>query len=131
MRCGFCEIISKPENLTVLFANQNFIAFLDPHPDTPGHTVVAPREHFPTILELPDNLIIGILPMVKEITAKIKTILQPDGFTFGWNHGRAAGQMSDHLHLHIIPRYENDGGGSIHSVVKIDNINFGEVAGKF
>ncbi len=68
---------------------------------------------------------------VKTVTDKIKTILHPDGFTFGWNHGRAAGQMSEHLHMHIIPRHENDGGGSIHSVIKLDNINFEEIAKKF
>ncbi|MBI2591597.1 MAG: HIT family protein, partial [Candidatus Brennerbacteria bacterium] len=43
--------------------------------------------------------------------------LKPDGFTIGINHGEASGQAVDHLHIHIIPRWKNDGGGSIHGVV--------------
>jgi len=43
--------------------------------------------------------------------------LDPDGFTIGINHKEAAGQIINHLHIHIIPRWSNDGGGSIHSVV--------------
>jgi hypothetical protein len=40
------------------------------------------------------------------------------GFTIGINHGRISGQTIDHLHIHVVPRFEGDGGGSLHSVVK-------------
>jgi len=45
-------------------------------------------------------------------------VLAPDGFNIGWNHGEAGGQTIDHLHIHIIPRWKGDGGGSIHSIVR-------------
>ncbi len=131
MACAVCEIIAKPETVKVLFLNDKFISFLEPHPDSPGHAVVAPIEHWSTIFDLPENITTEIFPVVKNVTEKINSILHPDGFTFGWNHGRAAGQMSEHLHLHIIPRWNNDGGGSIHSVVKVDNLNFEEIVKKF
>ena len=55
---------------------------------------------------------------VKEITGLLQEKLAPRGFTIGINHGRVGGQLVDHLHVHIIPRFEGDGGGSLHSVVK-------------
>jgi len=54
------------------------------------------------------------VPIVAE---KIKKGLAPDGFTYGINQGRAAGQEVDHLHIHVLPRYEGDGGGPIQAVV--------------
>ena len=55
---------------------------------------------------------------VQHVTGCIDRALSPDGFNIGWNHGEAGGQTIDHLHIHIIPRWKGDGGGSMHSIVK-------------
>jgi histidine triad (HIT) family protein len=91
---------------------------MDIHPRAPGHSFVIPKRHAETILELSDAELGAVFGAVRNLVAKIKNAMNPDGFTIGANHGKAGGQAIDHLHVHIIPRWRNDGGGSIHSVVR-------------
>lgn len=107
------------------------MAFLDIHPRTTGHAVVIPKSHVEDILAAPDALLAPLVLTVKKITGMIQHTLRPDGFTIGINHGRASGQMVDHLHVHVIPRYEGDGGGSIHSVAHLPTtLSLDEVAAR-
>mgnify|MGYP001602779207 CR=1 FL=1 len=115
--CLFCNIISKQVPSHIVYENANILAFLDIHPRSPGHTVVVPKAHARTILEVEDTVGGGIWKGVKTVVAMIERALKPDGFTMGINHGSASGQAVDHLHIHVIPRWMNDGGRSIHGVV--------------
>jgi len=117
MDCIFCRIIKKEIPSEIIYEDNDTVAFLDIHPRAPGHTMVLPKFHAENILDLPDDKIKPIFLTVKKITAILLKALHPKGFTIGINHGRASGQMVDHLHIHILPRFEGDGGGSIHSVV--------------
>ena len=83
------------------------------------------------MIDLPDEEIGAVFSAVKKLTLILKKAFNPEGFTIGINHGRVSGQVIDHLHIHIIPRFENDGGKSVHSVV--DNPpkeSLAEMAGK-
>ncbi|MEK7147050.1 MAG: HIT family protein [Patescibacteria group bacterium] len=117
MGCLFCKIIKKEIKAEIIYEDNEAIAFLDNSPRAPGHTMVLPKQHAETILELDDNLIRPVFHAVKITASFIKKTLKPDGFTIGINHGKASGQVIDHLHIHIIPRWQNDGGSSIHNVV--------------
>lgn len=117
MDCLFCRIAQKQIPSEVVYEDDATLAFLDIFPRAAGHTVVVPRIHAATILDLPDDLAGPVLLTVKKVTAILNKSLKPQGFTIGINHGRVSGQMVEHLHIHIIPRYDGDGGGSIHSVV--------------
>jgi histidine triad (HIT) family protein len=104
--------------MLILFKNQKiFLAFLDIHPHAPAHTLVIPKDHYERFLDLPENLGEEFIKIVKETALLISKALKTKDFTFGINEGPYAGQAVDHLHLHIMPRFKNDGGGSIHSVV--------------
>ncbi len=119
MDCIFCKIISKAIPVEAMIYESDFaVGVLDIHPIAPGHTMILPKVHAETILDLPDAALEGVFRAVKETTARLKEVLLPQGFTIGINHGRVSGQTIDHLHIHIIPRWENDGGKSIHSVVQ-------------
>lgn len=120
--CIFCNIIQgelkKPESDRVfVYEDDAVVSFLDVNPRSPGHVMVIPKNHAETILDLPDTDIEKLFTGVKEVTRRISNAIHPDGFTIGINHGRIAGQAVDHVHVHIIPRYEGDGGLSIHGVV--------------
>ena len=118
--CLFCKIANKEILADVIDENDEAIAVLDIHPKAPGHTMVLPKVHAETILDLPDEKVGGVFLAVKRATEKLAKALSPDGFTLGVNHGKNAGQAIDHLHIHIIPRFKGDGGGSIHTIV--DNL---------
>ncbi len=92
-------------------------AFLDVDPRATGHTMVVPKAHVENILALDESDMQPLLSAVKRVTSELQRSLNPDGFTIGINHGAASGQAVAHLHIHIIPRWSADGGGSIHSVV--------------
>ncbi len=115
MDCLFCDIASKKIPALVLYEDEKTMAFLDIHPLAPGHTVVIPKSHAENILKLDENSVAQLFSTVRKMVGVLKESLGPEGFTIGINHGRTAG--IDHLHIHIMPRWLDDKGGSIHSVV--------------
>lgn len=117
MDCIFCKIINKEIPNYTVFEDENVLAFLDIFPHAVGHTVVIPKVHAHDLTELSDELIVSLFSAVKKVQQKLQTGLNPEGFTVGWNHGEAGGQTVPHLHVHVLPRWSIDGGGSIHSVV--------------
>ena len=117
MDCIFCKIINKEVPAYFIYEDDDVVAMLDIHPKAPGHAMILTKVHAENILDLPDDEIEAVFKAVKKITGLLQKALKPDGFTIGINHGKASGQAVDHLHIHIIPRWQNDGGGSIHSVV--------------
>ena len=117
MDCLFCAIAKKQIPSHIIYEDAHVLAFLDIHPLAPGHTIVIPKIHSETIVDLPDKEMAPFLKGVKKTTALLASALNPDGFTMGINQGKAAGQDVDHLHFHIIPRWHNDKGGSLQSIV--------------
>jgi len=117
--CLFCKIINKdlPSERTV-YEDGHVFVMLDVHPCTEGHVLVLPKVHAENIIELPKDITKPLFETVKKMTAILQETLSPAGFTIGINHGRVSGQSIDHLHIHVIPRYEGDGGGSLHSIFK-------------
>lgn len=117
MDCLFCKIGKKEIPSDVMYEDDGAFAILDIHPMAPGHAMVMPKKHSETILELNEDELGRLFSAVRNVTELLQKALSPGGFTIGINHGKASGQTIEHLHIHIIPRFQNDGGGSIHSVV--------------
>lgn len=115
--CLFCGIVEKKIPANIIFESSQVVAFLDIHPRAPGHAMVISRRHSENLLDLPDDAVGPLFLAVKAITRRIGEKLRPDGFTIGVNQGAASGQAVLHLHVHIIPRFTDDGGGSVHAVV--------------
>ena len=115
--CFFCKIINKEVPAEIIYEDENVIAILDIHPRAPGHTMILPKIHAENILDLPEEKIEGVFRGVKKVTELLNKSLRPDGFTIGINHGKVSGQTIEHLHIHILPRWYNDNGGSVHNVV--------------
>jgi histidine triad (HIT) family protein len=116
--CLFCKIAKKEIPAHVIYEDGTTIAFLDINPSAPGHTVVIPKEHYSSIQELPPESVAAVFVTAKTVVNKLEKAVGSGHFTIGFNNGRLSGQEIDHLHVHVIPRYENDGGGSVQSVVK-------------
>ncbi len=117
MNCLFCKIVSGEIPCYKVYEDENVLAFLDINPIAKAHTVVIPKIHAETLLDLPDEKIKPLFLAIKKITQQIKDKLKPDGFNIGMNLGKKAGQEVDHLHIHVIPRWQDDKGRSIQSIV--------------
>lgn len=115
--CVFCKIAKREINSYIIGETEKFLAFLDIHPHAPGHTLIIPKEHYQNIKELPSEFGNEFIKIIKETLMIISKVLKTTDFTLGINEGPLAGQAVLHLHFHVIPRFKNDKGGSIHSVV--------------
>lgn len=107
--CIFCKIIQGVIPSSVVYEDEDFRAILDIAPSHKGHTIVLPKYHAANLLELPDEVASKALPVVKKVAAAIKEETGCDGINILQNNGVAAGQTVFHLHIHVIPRFENDG----------------------
>jgi len=115
--CIFCKIALKEIPNYTVYEDNHALAFLDINPRAKGHTVVIPKVHAETIFDLNEEIAKDLLPAVQKATEKIERVLQPDGYNIGWNHGEAGGQVVPHLHIHIMPRWDGDGGTNMHGIV--------------
>jgi len=115
--CIFCKIIARDYSAHTVFENDHVLAFLDIHPASRGHTMVIPKVHAERLDQLDDRHIGPLFAGVKSVMRLLERALQPGGLNVGWNHGWAAGQHVNHLHVHLIPRYAGDGGGGIQSLI--------------
>jgi len=115
--CIFCQIINKEIPNYTVYEDEYSLAFLDINPRAKGHVVVIPKIHAETLLELDGEIVKNLLVAIKKTMEKIQTVLKPDGYNVGWNHGKAGGQAVPHLHIHILPRWVGDGGGNIHAII--------------
>jgi diadenosine tetraphosphate (Ap4A) HIT family hydrolase len=103
--CLFCQPL-PPER--VLVASDAFVAFFDGFPVTPGHTLVIPKRHVPSLFDLPEREYLELWAQVAEVRKKLAEKFHPSGFNIGVNDGPEAGQTVGHAHIHIIPRYAGD-----------------------
>lgn len=109
--CIFCQIAAGSMKAEVVYDSPDAIAFLDRFPAARGHTMVIPKVHASTLLELDDGAVGGLFLAVKTVLRKVNDALRPTAFHVGWNHGAAAGQHVFHLHVHILPRFGEGGRG--------------------
>jgi len=119
--CVFCKIIDGEIEATKIFENDLALAFLDANPMVDGHSVVVPKKHVSRFSELDEETAIGLFQVVQKVSRSILDGLEADGTNIGLNDGKAAGQAIPHTHIHIIPRYSGDGGGSLHSIVNSES----------
>ncbi len=91
-----------------LASNRSAFAIADSYPVSPGHSLVVPRRLISTWWEASDDERRDLWALVDDVKAILDAIHLPDGYNVGFNAGRAAGQTIDHLHLHVIPRYDGD-----------------------
>lgn len=118
MDCLFCKIRDKQIPAEIVYENDHAFAILDINPVSPGHTMVISKTHAENLPGLPKEEVGPLFEGVKTVLAKIQNALKPDGFTIGINQGSVSGQVVDHLHIHLIPRFVGDKGQSVHFVVK-------------
>ncbi len=117
MDCLICSLIKKEKPVYLIYEDDAVFAFLDIFPRAIGHTIVVPKRHMGTVLEMKPEEMKDFWLGVNTVLELLQKIIKPQGFTIGVNHGKVSGQEIEHLHIHLMPRFEGDGGGSIQSVI--------------
>jgi histidine triad (HIT) family protein len=107
--CIFCRIASGQIPAVKIFEDEVVVAFLDIGPVSDGHTLVMPRKHVEQVHSCPPELLGEIWTRLSKIAGAIVSATGADGYNVLCNNGRAAGQIVDHLHFHIVPRKTGDG----------------------
>jgi histidine triad (HIT) family protein len=111
MQCVFCAIRDGQLPATVLLEDASAFAILDINPINDGHTLVIPRTHAETLVDMAEADLVATLRLAQRVAVGIRAALQPEGLTLLQNNGRAAFQSVPHFHLHLIPRWQHDGKG--------------------
>lgn len=107
MTCVFCDIVNDARPALTVFEDDMTLAFLDIRPLFPGHILVIPKEHHPTIGELPPIQVGPLFEVVRKLTGAVEAGMEAEG-TFVAVNNRVS-QSVPHLHVHVVPRTKGDG----------------------
>jgi len=112
--CIFCSIIKGNLPASMIYEDKDLLAFLDIQPVNKGHILIISRQHKELITELDDSILSRMFVLAKNIDKAIRESgIKAEGMNLFLADGKAAGQEVLHVHLHIIPRFNNDGFGFI------------------
>ena len=107
--CIFCKIANGEIPSRTLYEDNEFRVILDLNPATRGHALIMPKDHASNLYELSEESAGAVMVLAKKLAAVMNERLQCDGLNLVQNNGETAGQTVSHFHLHMIPRYVNDG----------------------
>lgn len=107
--CIFCKIIKGEIPSYKVYEDEAVLAFLDITPVNTGHTLIIPKKHYDNLADLPEEEASRLIKIVKKIMPAVIKATQADGFNLNLNNGAAAGQVINHAHFHLVPRYQSDG----------------------
>jgi len=107
--CIFCKIAAGEIPSNTIYEDDSFRVILDLGPATKGHALVLPKNHYADLFEIPEDVLADAAKVAKKVAGTMKEKLSCDGLNLVQNNGEAAGQTVMHFHLHIIPRYKDDG----------------------
>ena len=107
--CIFCSIVDGRLPSYTIYEDRYFRIVMDRYPSAKGHVLILPKRHVADIYGLNADEAAALIPLAQKAAAKMRDVLGMDGLNILQNNGKAAGQVVDHFHLHLLPRYENDG----------------------
>ena len=107
--CIFCKIVAGEMPSFKVYEDENTMAFLDIFPAAKGHTLVVPKEHTGNIFEISSKTWGQVQETVRKLAGPIEKALKADGLNLAMNNREHAGQIVDHAHVHLIPRFKGDG----------------------
>ncbi len=107
--CIFCKIVKGELEAKKVYENESVLAFVPREQVSNGHIVVMPKEHFESIFNIPKESLIKVMEVSQELSQKCKIELGATGVNILHASGKDAQQSVFHFHIHVVPRYLNDG----------------------
>lgn len=112
----FSQIVDGDIPARVVHEDETTFAFLDANPLAPGHTLVIPKAEHGRLNDIPVEEAADLYATIHRLIPAVEAAVDADATTVAFNNGEAAGQEVPHVHCHIVPRFEGDGGGPIHAI---------------
>jgi len=109
--CVFCKIRDGQIPATKIYDDERTMVIMDINPINSGHCLVIPKAHAATVWDAQPADLQAAITTAKKVALSIRDTLKPDGLNMLQANGPAAFQSVPHYHLHLIPRWENDGKG--------------------
>jgi len=106
--CIFCKIINKEIPCYKIYEDEDVLSFLDITQGTIGHTLILPKKHFANIHEIDEETLSKVMKIVKIVADSVSKLEGVKGVNILNNNGEVAGQSVQHLHFHVIPRYDQE-----------------------
>ena len=107
--CIFCDIIQGAAEVSVCYEDATALAFMDIQPVNHGHTLVVPREHYESLVDLPHDMGMHLFEVALQLSPVIRRVSGAEAMNLIVSSGAAAGQDIDHFHIHLVPRTPGDG----------------------
>ncbi|MEK7995593.1 MAG: HIT family protein [Planctomycetota bacterium] len=126
--CLFCRMAAGQIPVAKIYEDDVVLAFLDIGPLSDGHTLVIPKQHFEKLHDCPADLLGQVCSRLGKLAGAVATAMNCDGYNLLCNNGRAAGQLIEHLHFHVIPRNAGDGVFNRWPAYKYEDGKAGEIA---
>jgi histidine triad (HIT) family protein len=105
----FTRIVNREIPAAIVYEDETIIAFMDAGQVNPGHVIVATKAPFPTILDADEESLVALMRVTRKVAHAVQAAFQPAGLTILQANKPAGWQTVPHLHLHVLPRHENDG----------------------
>lgn len=112
--CIFCKIVKGEIPSTKVYEDEKSLVLVDINPVNIGHLLAIPKEHFENIYETPEEIMAHLMKICKRLSSAIKKAMNADGVNITMNNEPSAGQIIMHSHVHVIPRFKDDGFGTWH-----------------
>ena|SRR3989344_2750340 len=107
--CTFCKIVSGELSSNTVYEDEHVFAFIDIRPINLGHTLLVSKDHYENIFDVSDETLVHLGKTLKTLSSAVKAATGAEGINIAMNNERAAGQIINHIHFHIIPRFTGDG----------------------
>jgi histidine triad (HIT) family protein len=107
--CVFCAIVAGEAPAEVVYEDEHTVAFMDINPAVRGHVLVVPKRHSRDICDVSEEDALQVMRTVVHVARALEKALQPDGLNLIQANGRAAMQSVFHFHMHVVPRWWDDG----------------------
>lgn len=106
--CVFCKIVESKIPAAKVYEDEKVISFLDIMPANKGHCLVVPRKHAQNLIQMDEGDLEATIKAAKKVARALSLSFGNASFNIVMNNGKEAGQIVNHAHIHIIPRFQKD-----------------------
>ena len=106
--CIFCKIVGGKIPAAKIYEDDKVISFLDIMPANKGHCLIIPKNHSESLLEMSEEDLVAAVKAAKKVATALSLSFGNGSFNLVMNNGKEAGQVVNHAHIHLIPRFQKD-----------------------